>query len=139
MGLRINASLLPDRQAALDELSASGLLVDEGIGLRFRHEIARLAIAQEIPAHRQAVIHAKILDALLVTAAAMTRAWPSTLRVLATKKQSSGTHHSPRDELLISAHIARLRPSTSAHCDGRRTLHRPRWPSSTRVLPKRRL
>jgi DNA-binding CsgD family transcriptional regulator/tetratricopeptide (TPR) repeat protein len=66
MGLRIDASLLADRQAALDELSASGLLVDEGIGLRFRHEIARLAIAQEIPAHRQAVIHAEILNALLV-------------------------------------------------------------------------
>src|SRR5580698_4619623 len=43
MGLRIDASLLADRQAALDELSASGLLVDEGTGLRFRHEIARLA------------------------------------------------------------------------------------------------
>src|ERR1700733_12659545 len=66
MGLRIDASLLADRQAALDELSASGLLVDEGIGLRFRHEIARLAIAQEIPAHRQAVIHAEILNTLLV-------------------------------------------------------------------------
>src|ERR1700729_436421 len=66
MGLRIDTSMLADRQAALDELSASGLLVDDGIGLRFRHEIARLAIAQEIPAHRQAVIHAQILNALLV-------------------------------------------------------------------------
>ena len=66
MGLRIDVSLLGDQQAALDELSASGLLVDEGIGLRFRHDIARLAIAQEIPAHRQAVIHAEILKALLV-------------------------------------------------------------------------
>src|ERR1700729_89677 len=66
MGLRIDASLLADRQAALDELSASGLLVDEGIGLRFRHEIARLAIAQEIPAHRRAMIHAETLNALLV-------------------------------------------------------------------------
>jgi DNA-binding CsgD family transcriptional regulator len=66
MGLRIDARLLSDRQAALDELSASGLLVDEGIGLRFRHEIGRLAIAQEIPAHRQAVIHAEILNALQV-------------------------------------------------------------------------
>jgi DNA-binding CsgD family transcriptional regulator/tetratricopeptide (TPR) repeat protein len=65
MGVRIDAGLLADRQSALDELSASGLLVDEGIGLRFRHEIARLAIAQEIPAHRQAVIHAKILSVLL--------------------------------------------------------------------------
>ncbi len=65
MGLRIDARLLAGRQAALDELSASGLLIDEGIGLRFRHEIARLAIAKEIPAHRQTVIHAEILSALL--------------------------------------------------------------------------
>ena len=64
MGVRIDAGLLADRQSELDELSASGLLVDEGIGLRFRHEIARLAIAQEIPGHRQALIHARILNAL---------------------------------------------------------------------------
>jgi DNA-binding CsgD family transcriptional regulator/tetratricopeptide (TPR) repeat protein len=64
MGARIDASLLTDRQSALDELSASGLLVEEGIGLRFRHEIARLVITQEIPAHRQALIHARILSAL---------------------------------------------------------------------------
>jgi len=66
MGLRIDARLLADRPAALDELSASGLLVDEGPGLRFRHEIGRLAIVQEIPAHRQVVIHAEILAALQV-------------------------------------------------------------------------
>ena len=64
MGVRIDVGLLADRQAALDELSASGLLVDEGTGLRFRHEIARLVIAQEIPSHRQALIHATILSAL---------------------------------------------------------------------------
>jgi DNA-binding CsgD family transcriptional regulator len=66
MGLRINAGLLAGRQAALDELVASGLLVDERTGLRFRHEIARQAIAQEIPTYRQAVIHAEILNALII-------------------------------------------------------------------------
>jgi DNA-binding CsgD family transcriptional regulator len=67
MGLRINVHLLAERQAALDELTASGLLVDERTGLRFRHEIARQAIAAEIPTHRQAVVHAEILNALLVS------------------------------------------------------------------------
>ncbi len=67
MGLRIDPALLAGRQAELDELTASGLLADEGIGLRFRHEIARLAIAQQIPARRQAVIHAEILAALLAS------------------------------------------------------------------------
>ena len=66
MGLRVDPGLFAGRQAALDELTASGLLVDERTGLRFRHEIARLAIEQEIPAHRQAVIHAEILSTLLV-------------------------------------------------------------------------
>ena len=66
MGLRIDTSLLSGRQAALDELRAAGLLIDEGAGLRFRHEIARLTIAQEISAYRQAEIHAEILSALLV-------------------------------------------------------------------------
>jgi DNA-binding CsgD family transcriptional regulator/tetratricopeptide (TPR) repeat protein len=67
MGLRVNASLLAGRQAELDELTASGLLVDERTGLRFRHEIARLAIVQEIPTHWQSVIHADILNALLIS------------------------------------------------------------------------
>lgn len=35
--------------------------------MRLDCEIARLTIAQEIPAHRQAVIHAKILNALLAS------------------------------------------------------------------------
>ncbi|HEY1642013.1 MAG TPA: AAA family ATPase [Streptosporangiaceae bacterium] len=67
MGLRIDPGLLSARQAELDELTSSGLLADDGTGLRFRHEIARLAIAQEIPARRQAVIHAGILAALLAS------------------------------------------------------------------------
>lgn len=53
MGLRIDPGLLSGRQAELDELTSSGLPADDGTGLRFRHEIARLAIAQEIPARRQ--------------------------------------------------------------------------------------
>ncbi|HEY2795191.1 MAG TPA: AAA family ATPase, partial [Micromonosporaceae bacterium] len=64
MGLHIDPYLVADRLDALDELSASGLLVGDGTGLRFRHEICRLAIAHEIPMHRQTVIHASILHAL---------------------------------------------------------------------------
>ena len=33
-------------------------------GLKFRHEIARLAVQEAIPAHRRGLIHARILDAL---------------------------------------------------------------------------
>ena len=64
MGLRIDPGLLSGRQAELDELTGSGLLAEDGSVLRFRHEIARLAIEQQIPGRRQAVIHAGILSAL---------------------------------------------------------------------------
>ena len=52
------------RDPALDELLDSGLLVGDGPGLRFRHELARLAVEQAIPAHRRAGMHARILAAL---------------------------------------------------------------------------
>ena len=49
----------------VDELVDRGLLTADGAVLRFRHEIARRAVAQEIPAHRQPAIHARLLAALL--------------------------------------------------------------------------
>lgn len=48
----------------LDELLASGVLVSEASSLRFRHEITRLAVEREIPAHRGASISAGLLHAL---------------------------------------------------------------------------
>ena len=50
--------------SAVDELVASGLLVGDGAWLRFRHEIAHLAVAQAVPAHRGQAIHRLILAAL---------------------------------------------------------------------------
>ena len=52
---------------AFDELLACGIVVGDGDMLRFRHEIARRAIDQAVPAHRRAPIHRGILDALLAT------------------------------------------------------------------------
>ena len=54
-------------EPALDELLDSGLLVGDGPGLRFRHELARLAVEQLVPAHRRAGTHARILAALCAT------------------------------------------------------------------------
>jgi len=48
----------------LDELLGSGLLVDDGAALRFRHEIARLAVEQQVPSHRRTALHGQILAAL---------------------------------------------------------------------------
>ena len=49
---------------AIDELLAGGLLVEDGAGVRFRHEIARLAVAQAVPAHRAQRVHQLVLSAL---------------------------------------------------------------------------
>jgi DNA-binding CsgD family transcriptional regulator len=48
----------------VDEVLASGLLMQDGGWLRFRHEIARLAAEQAIPPYRRALIHSRVLDAL---------------------------------------------------------------------------
>jgi DNA-binding CsgD family transcriptional regulator len=50
--------------SAIDELLAAGLLAGDGDRLRFRHELARLAVEQAIPAHRRTTIHRAVLDVL---------------------------------------------------------------------------
>jgi DNA-binding CsgD family transcriptional regulator/tetratricopeptide (TPR) repeat protein len=69
LGTRIDPALLlevvDDDPAPLDALVASGLLVSDGTGLRFQHELARVAVEQEIAAHRRGPWHQRIL-ALLV-------------------------------------------------------------------------
>ena len=68
IGTRLEYSLLESvtdcPPSAVDELLAAGLLTGDGAGLRFRHEIARLAVQDAVPAHRRGLIHARILDAL---------------------------------------------------------------------------
>ncbi|GAA3199250.1 helix-turn-helix transcriptional regulator [Dactylosporangium siamense] len=68
IGTRIEPRLLAAATIAsatvLDELVDSGLLVGDGPGLRFRHELGRLAVEQAVPAHRTGLIHARILAAL---------------------------------------------------------------------------
>ena len=49
----------------LDEPVAAGLLVADGSGLRFRHEIARRAVEQEVGPHTAAEVHRRILAELL--------------------------------------------------------------------------
>jgi DNA-binding CsgD family transcriptional regulator len=67
-GARVEAALLEATAGgppqAVDELLACGLLAEGGGWLRFRHEIARLAVEQAIPARRRAAIHGQILTAL---------------------------------------------------------------------------
>ena len=47
--------------AAVDECVAAGMLRGEGRGLRFRHELARLAVERAVPAGRRVELHRQIL------------------------------------------------------------------------------
>ena len=51
--------------AALDECLTAGVLRSEGQAIVFRHELARLAIEQSIPAPRRQNLHSLLLRALL--------------------------------------------------------------------------
>ena len=68
IGSRMQSGLLVsliDDPLLVDELISHGLLIKDGDDLRFRHEIARVAIEAAVPPYRKAAIHTKILDALL--------------------------------------------------------------------------
>jgi DNA-binding CsgD family transcriptional regulator/tetratricopeptide (TPR) repeat protein len=70
IGSRIDVELLETVSGLpvriVDDLLASGLLIGDGTRVRFRHEIARLAVEQSVPAYRRVAVHARILAALLV-------------------------------------------------------------------------
>jgi DNA-binding CsgD family transcriptional regulator/tetratricopeptide (TPR) repeat protein len=58
------AGVVGERSAGLDECLDSGVLVSESAGVRFRHELARLAVEGAIPGHRQREFHTRALAAL---------------------------------------------------------------------------
>ncbi len=67
-GSRVEARLLESvtgcPPSILDELLESGLLIGDGAWVRFRHEIARLAVAHAVAGHRGQAIHGLVLAAL---------------------------------------------------------------------------
>ena len=52
------------RRDGLDECLDSGVLVSEPSGVRFRHELARLAVEESVAGHRKRDLHARILAEL---------------------------------------------------------------------------
>jgi tetratricopeptide (TPR) repeat protein len=68
IGARMQFELLVsliDNPLVTDELIGHGLLIKDKDDLRFRHEIARVAIEGAIPPYRRTAVHTKIMDALL--------------------------------------------------------------------------
>jgi DNA-binding CsgD family transcriptional regulator/tetratricopeptide (TPR) repeat protein len=68
IGARVDRSLLPwlmaDSGTSAEECVATGILVPDESGLRFRHELVRMAIGTGIPPHRKAELHARVLAEL---------------------------------------------------------------------------
>lgn len=71
IGARVDVQLLQSVSGLsvdrVDDLLASGLLVADGSRVRFRHEIARLAVEHSVPTYRRGAVHARILSALLAS------------------------------------------------------------------------
>jgi tetratricopeptide (TPR) repeat protein len=66
-GYRAPASLLSALgcdDASVDECTAAGLLTPDGRSLRFRHELARMAVEADMPVRRRRELHTRILAEL---------------------------------------------------------------------------
>jgi DNA-binding CsgD family transcriptional regulator len=57
--------LAGDAVAGLDRCLASGMVVQEGAAVRFRHELARIAVEESISPYRRLELHRAALDALM--------------------------------------------------------------------------
>jgi DNA-binding CsgD family transcriptional regulator/tetratricopeptide (TPR) repeat protein len=55
------ASVLDGPPAPLDDCLRTGLVTADATSLRFRHELARMAVAEAIPPHRRGELHARLL------------------------------------------------------------------------------
>src|SRR4051794_17912587 len=62
-----NANSGVDSADAIDECLTAGALLSEPDGFRFRHEIARRAVEEALPAHRRTELHQSVLNLLIDT------------------------------------------------------------------------
>jgi DNA-binding CsgD family transcriptional regulator len=58
-------ALLGERIALLDDCLASGMVVGDGAGIAFRHELARLAVEERIAPHHRVKLHRQVLAVLM--------------------------------------------------------------------------
>lgn len=69
VGTRVEPTLLVRVAGAeaLDEVVSAGVLTVDTQMVRFPHELARMAVAQEVPPHRRTTVHAKVLAELVAS------------------------------------------------------------------------
>jgi hypothetical protein len=113
MQSRLLVSLLGD-PLVVDELISHGLLIKDGDDLRFRHEIARVAIEAAIPPYRKAAIHTKIMDGLLSRGCNEMHDWRSMLKAPVGTILSSAMCRGPAGVPRSWRRIGKQRPSLPA-------------------------
>ncbi|HZB51153.1 MAG TPA: AAA family ATPase, partial [Mycobacteriales bacterium] len=64
---------LVDDPAALEPAERRGIVVSAAGGVRFRHELARRAVAETLPGSRRAALHGRVLAALVAAGAEPSR------------------------------------------------------------------
>jgi DNA-binding CsgD family transcriptional regulator/tetratricopeptide (TPR) repeat protein len=66
IGARVDLPLLSSvlEDSSVDQCLASGILVTDESGVRFRHELVRMAVEAGIPPHRETDLHARLLATL---------------------------------------------------------------------------
>jgi hypothetical protein len=94
MGSRMQSGLLVslvDNPLVVDELISHGLLIKDGDDLRFRHEIARVAIEAAVPPYRKQRFTPRSSTRCSPRVATTMHDWPSTRKVQGTPSSSSRT------------------------------------------------
>jgi DNA-binding CsgD family transcriptional regulator/tetratricopeptide (TPR) repeat protein len=61
---RLLVSVVGGPLSSVDDCLATGILIPDGAGLRFRHELVRMAVAAAIAPHRTTELHASLLAEL---------------------------------------------------------------------------
>ena len=138
IGARVDPSLLAwllaDAAGIGRRVLATGILVPDGTGLRFRHELVRMAVEAGIAAHRKTELHVRLLAGW--KRAAPTRpCWPTTPRARAMRRPCCGTPRRRPGVRPPWAHIARRRHSMNGPFVLQKILTSRRWRHCMRARP----
>jgi hypothetical protein len=120
-----------DAERGIDACLASGVMTQDASGLRFRHELARLAVADAVPVHRRPDLHRGLLDCLR-------QGGCEDDARLAHHAEGAGDATAVRGRLPGSPRTARRSPSTSARCGSPTARRRPSLRRSTTDSARRR-
>ncbi len=136
IGARVEPSLLAwllaDAQTSTDECIATGTLIPDGTGLRFRHELVRMAVEAGITPHRKTELHTRLL-------AALEERGDADPALLAHHAEGAGDEqavlrHAPEAAVRSAAlgHTARRRHSMNGRCVLQKIPASRRWRPCTR-------